>query len=83
LLLLRLFKYNFLNILPIAIKGIINRITDGFLIVSDNNIVLDFNAQIEVLFKNKLEIKKNMMLKSVFINWIKRCMKTLHILSIS
>jgi two-component system sensor histidine kinase HupT/HoxJ len=61
-----IFKYNFLNILPIAIKGIINRITDGFLIVSDNNIVLDFNAQIEVLFKNKLEIKKNMMLKSVF-----------------
>jgi signal transduction histidine kinase len=38
-----IFKYDFLNIIPIAIKKVMDNISDAFMVIDRNNQLLDFN----------------------------------------
>lgn len=40
---LAIFKYNFLNVSPIALQTVVNKMSDGYIVLDVNNTVIDFN----------------------------------------
>lgn len=40
---LAIFKFNFLNVNPVALQRIVDRISDGYVVLNDDNIITDFN----------------------------------------
>ena len=40
---LAIFKFNFLSITPIAMQRIVDRMSDGFLVINEDNVITDFN----------------------------------------
>ena len=40
---LAILKFNFLNVSPIAIQTVVDRMSDGYLVLDVNNIIIDFN----------------------------------------
>ena len=59
---LSIFKFGFLNITPIALKKIVNRISDSYLVINDDLTVVDFNETLLKTFKTKSDrvINKNL-----------------------
>lgn len=50
---LAIFKFDFLKVTPIALQRIVDRMSDGYIIVNDENIVTDFNQTFLDLFSLK------------------------------
>ena len=48
-------KFNFLKITPIALQKIVDRISDGYIVLDDNNMITDFNKTFLEMFKLKPE----------------------------
>ena len=48
---LALFKFQLLNSLPIALTKIVNRISDGYIVLNDKNIVTDYNNPFLKIFE--------------------------------
>ena len=48
-------KFNFLNVTPIALRKIVDRISDGYVVLDDNNCITDFNKTFLDTFKFKPE----------------------------
>lgn len=48
---LALFKFQLLNSLPIALTKIVNRISDGYIVLNDKNIVTDYNKPFLKIFE--------------------------------
>ena len=46
-----IFKFQFLNVTPIALQKIVDRISDGYVILDDNNVITDFNKTFLDIFK--------------------------------
>ena len=46
-------KFNFLKITPIALQKIVDRISDGYVVLDENNIITDFNKTFLDIFKLK------------------------------
>lgn len=44
-------KFNFLNITPIALQNIVDRISDGYLVLDEDNVITDFNKTFITIFK--------------------------------
>lgn len=40
---LAIFKFKFLNVTPIALQKIVDRISDGYIVLNEDNIITDFN----------------------------------------
>ncbi len=40
---LAIFKFDFMKVTPIALQRIVDRISDGYLVLNENNIIIDFN----------------------------------------
>ena len=40
---LAILKFNFLNVSPIAIQTVVDRMSDGYLVLDENNTIIDFN----------------------------------------
>ena len=40
---LAIFKFNFLNVSPIALQTVVNKMSDGYIVLDVNNTVIDFN----------------------------------------
>ena len=54
-----LFKFQLLSALPIALTKIVNRISDGYIVLNDKNIVTDFNTPFKHIFNiDNLDIKQ-------------------------
>ena len=51
LLAFAIFKFKFLNSAPIALQRIVDRISDGYLVLDENNIITDFNNTLIKMFK--------------------------------
>lgn len=51
LLFLVIFKFQFLNITPIAIQRIVDRISDSYIILNNNEVITDFNKTFLTTFK--------------------------------
>lgn len=52
---LAIFKFDFLSVTPIALQKIVNQISDGYIVLSDNGTVSDFNKTFLDLFGIKDE----------------------------
>lgn len=46
-------KFNFLKITPIALQKIVDRISDGYVVLDENNMITDFNKTFLDIFKLK------------------------------
>ena len=54
-----LFKFQLLNSLPIALSKIVNRISDGYIVLNDKNIITDYNKPFLQIFEiNNLDLKQ-------------------------
>lgn len=65
---LAIFKFNFLSVSPIALQRIVNGMSDGYIVLNTDNIVVDFNSAFLKMFyttdeetrnKNFFELLKN------------------------
>jgi signal transduction histidine kinase len=55
-----LFKFQLLNTLPIALTKIVNRISDGYIVLNDKNIITDLNDPFKEIFNiSHLDIKQS------------------------
>jgi len=52
-------KYKFLSVTPIALKQIVNIISDGFIVIDTEYRIVDFNNSIFKLFNNSIKINVN------------------------
>lgn len=48
---LALFKFQLLNTLPISLTKIVNRISDGYIVLNDKNIIIDYNSTFVKMFE--------------------------------
>lgn len=48
-------KFNFLKITPIALQKIVDRISDGYIVLDEDNVITDFNKTFLNIFKLKPE----------------------------
>lgn len=65
---LAIFKFKFLSVSPIAIQKIVNRISDSFIVLNENNIITDFNDT----FLKTFSLSDNQVRNQNFINFIKK-----------
>lgn len=56
---LAIFKFDFLKVTPIALQRVVDRMSDGYIIVNDENIVTDFNQTFLDLFSLKISELRN------------------------
>lgn len=55
-----LFKFQLLSALPIALTKIVNRISDGYIVLNDKNIITDYNTTFKQIFNiENLDIKQS------------------------
>ena len=50
---LAIFKFKFLSIAPIALQRVVDRISDGYLVINEDNKIIDFNKTLLNLFHVK------------------------------
>lgn len=63
-----IFKFNFLSITPIALQRIVDRISDSYIVLNENNIITDFNET----FLTTFNIKSNDVRNKDIINLIQK-----------
>lgn len=56
---LAIFKFKFLSITPVALQKIVDRISDGYLVLNTDNIITDFNQTYLDIFGQKAEKVRN------------------------
>lgn len=54
-----IFKYGFLKVTPIAMQRVVDRMSDSFLVISEDNIITDFNNTFLKTFNLKAENVRN------------------------
>ena len=57
---LAIFKFDFLNIIPIALQKVVDHISDSFIVIDENYNIIDFNNTFYNNFKDLIEIKRSM-----------------------
>lgn len=57
---LTIFKFKFLTITPIALQKIVDRISDSYIVLNDENIITDFNETFLTTFKLKANEIRNL-----------------------
>ena len=63
---LAIFKFDFLKIAPIALQRIVDRISDSYIVVNEDNVVTDFNETFLDLFKVDAFDIRNKSLEDLF-----------------
>lgn len=66
---LAIFKFNFLSIAPIALQKVVDRISDAYVVINENNVVADFNKTFINLFNVKDSDIRNKNLNDLFIKY--------------
>lgn len=65
---LAIFKFDFLKVAPIALQRIVDRISDAYIVLNEDNIITDFNQTFLDLFKVKSSDIRNKNIKLLFNN---------------
>jgi len=63
---LAILKFDFLKVAPIALQRIVDRISDSYIVVNENNVVTDFNETFLELFQVKAQDIRNKSLENLF-----------------
>lgn len=61
-----IFRYHLLSISPVALRTIVDRISDGFMVVNDEYRIIDYNKTMEIAFEKILTISRSRSLKEIF-----------------
>ena len=56
---LAIFRFQFLNLTPIALENILNRISDSYAVINDRMLVVDYNKQLMDMFGSLYNIRRN------------------------
>lgn len=56
---LAIFKFKFLSVAPIALQKVVDRISDGYLVINEDNKITDFNQTFLMLFHVKADDIRN------------------------
>ncbi len=59
------YKYRFLNILPIALRKIVDNMNEAIVVVDKSNRLVDYNSCFETTFRNGTVIKKSLDIKEI------------------
>lgn len=59
-MMLAILKYDFLNVVPIALQTIVDHISDSYLVVNDNFEIIDFNKTFASNFSGIVDTKRKM-----------------------
>jgi two-component system sensor histidine kinase HupT/HoxJ len=65
---LAIFRFNFLNLAPIATQNILDRISDCYAIINHRMIVIDYNKQLPETFGSIFNVKRNIKLQDMVMN---------------
>lgn len=63
---LSIFRYQFLSVAPIALRTIVDRISDSFIVVNDDYQIIDYNQPIEAMFQDLVVFQMNCEVSKVF-----------------
>jgi signal transduction histidine kinase len=55
---LAIFKFDFLNIVPIALRRIVDLISDGYLVINEDLVIIDYNQTLLNTFSGVMMIKR-------------------------
>ena len=64
-----MFKFDFLKVAPIALQRIVDRISDAYIVVNDDNIISDFNQTLLDMFNVKSSDIRNKELSTLFTSY--------------
>ena len=64
-----IFKFDFLKVAPIALQRIVDRISDAYIVVNDDNIISDFNQTLLDMFNVKSSDIRNKKLSTLFTSY--------------
>lgn len=64
-----IFKFDFLKVAPIALQRIVDRISDAYIVVNDDNIISDFNETLLNMFNVKSSDIRNKELSTLFTSY--------------
>ncbi|MBN2558343.1 MAG: PAS domain-containing protein [Clostridia bacterium] len=65
-LMFSILRYDFLNVMPIALSNVFDQMTDGVIILDENLKIIDFNAAARSMFSlGGMELKRNLMLSDI------------------
>lgn len=69
---LAILKFRFLSITPIALQRIVDRISDGYIVVNEDNTIIDFNKTFLNIFKlEETSVRNNNVFSVITTNYIK------------
>ena len=54
-----IFRFNFLAVAPIALNTVVDRISDSFVVLNEELVVINYNKTFMDIFKNILSVKRN------------------------
>ncbi len=53
-----IFKYDFLNVVPVALQKVVDNISDGFLVLDKEGYVIDYNRTFASIFEPVLKVRR-------------------------
>jgi two-component system sensor histidine kinase HupT/HoxJ len=62
---LAIFRFDFLGVAPIALQTIVDRISDGFLVINEDYQVIDFNKTLSTTFRDVILIRRKETLENI------------------
>ena len=62
---LAIFKYGILKLRPIALQKIVNKMSDGYVILNDANVITDYNQTFIQMFQIKNKVIKNIPIEKI------------------
>ncbi|HPE94903.1 MAG TPA: histidine kinase N-terminal 7TM domain-containing protein [Bacillota bacterium] len=62
---LAIFKFHMLDIKPMAVQTVLNKLSDGYLVLSDDSIAVSFNKAFAETFGKEYKIKENVKLSDL------------------
>lgn len=54
-----IFRYKFLNVIPIALKNVVDNISDAFVVIDENANIIEYNRMFNQFCNNKLDANKH------------------------
>lgn len=54
-----IFKYKFLNVIPIALKNVVDNISDAFVVIDESANIIEYNRMFNHLCNNKLDANRH------------------------
>lgn len=55
---LAIIKYDFLSVVPIALQRVVDHISDSFLVISKDDVIIDYNQTFVETFKNLIHVSR-------------------------